>query len=59
MVALVAVMHKLIFIIFAVLRDKKPFELRTPEEDNRTLGNKARNRLHTFQIPLVIFSYIL
>lgn len=32
MVALGAVMHKLIDIIFAVLRDKKPFVLRTPEE---------------------------
>lgn len=32
MVALVAVMHKLVFIIFAVLRDQKPFELRDPKE---------------------------
>lgn len=32
MVALGAVMHKLVHIIFAVLRDKKGFELRTPEE---------------------------
>lgn len=27
-----AVMHKLVNIIFAVIRDQKPFELRTPEE---------------------------
>lgn len=27
-----AVMHKLVNIIFAVMRDQKPFELRTPEE---------------------------
>ena len=32
MVDLVAVMHKLVFIIFAVLRDQKPFELRDPKE---------------------------
>jgi transposase len=25
-------MHKLVYIIFAVLRDRKPFELCTPEE---------------------------
>ncbi len=31
-VALSASMHKLVFIIFAVLRDQKPFELRTPEQ---------------------------
>jgi len=31
-VALVAVMHKLLHYIFAVLRDGKPFELRSPEE---------------------------
>ena len=37
MVALGAVMHKLIDIIFAVLRDKKPFVLRTPEEHARML----------------------
>lgn len=40
-VALGAVMHKLIFIIFAVLRDKKPFELRKPEEHAKTLNKKA------------------
>jgi len=39
-VALGAVMHKLIFIIFAVLRDKKPFELRTPEEHAKRLKTK-------------------
>ena len=27
-----ASMHKLVFIIFAVLRDQKPFELKTPEQ---------------------------
>lgn len=32
MVALGAVIHKLCNIIFAVLRDNKPFELRTPEQ---------------------------
>lgn len=32
MVAIVAVMHKLVFIMFAVLRDQKPFELRDPKE---------------------------
>ena len=42
-VALGAVMHKLVAIIFAVLRDKKPFELRTPEEHAKRLAsmNKA------------------
>ena len=40
-VALGAVMHKLVFIIFAVLRDKKPFELRKPEEHAKFLNRKA------------------
>lgn len=31
-VALAASMHKLVFIIFAILRDQKPFELKTPEQ---------------------------
>jgi transposase len=31
-VALVAVMHKLLHYIFAVLRDQKPFEFRSPED---------------------------
>ena len=31
-VALVAVMHKLLHYIFAVLRDQKPFEFRKPED---------------------------
>lgn len=31
-VALAASMHKLTFIIFAVLRDQKPFEIRSPEQ---------------------------
>jgi transposase len=39
-VALGAVMHKLVFIIFAVLRNKKPFELREPEEHAKTLNKK-------------------
>lgn len=40
-VALGAVMHKLVYYIFAVLRDKKPFELRKPEEHAKTLNKKA------------------
>ena len=40
-VALVAVMHKLVYIIFAVLRDQKPFVLRTPEEHKKLLALKA------------------
>lgn len=40
-VALGAVMHKLVFIIFAVLRDKKPFELRRPEEHAKMFAKKA------------------
>lgn len=31
-VAQAASMHKLVFIVFAVLRDQKPFELKTPEQ---------------------------
>jgi len=38
MVALGAVMHKISNIIFAVLRDEKPFVLRTPEEHQRAYG---------------------
>ena len=41
-VALGAVMHKLVGIIFAVIRDKKPFELRTPEQHAKQLV--ARNK---------------
>jgi transposase len=37
-VALGAVMRKLVCIIFAVMRDKKPFELRTPEEHVKLLA---------------------
>lgn len=37
-VALCAVMHKLSNIIFAVLRDQKPFELRQPEQHAQRLG---------------------
>ena len=36
-VALGAVMHKLVDIIFAVLRDRKPFVSRTPEEHAKML----------------------
>jgi transposase len=39
-VALGAVMHKLVYIIFAVLRERKPFEVRTPEEHARMLTAK-------------------
>lgn len=39
-VALVAVMHKLVYYIFAVLRDKNPYELRTPEEHAKMLSEK-------------------
>lgn len=39
-VALGAVMHKLVYIIFAVLRDRKPFELRAPEEHAKMLAAK-------------------
>lgn len=39
-VALCACMHKMVNIIFAVLRDQKPFELRLPEEHIRLM--KAR-----------------
>jgi len=38
-VALGAIMHKLCNIIFAVLRDEKPFVLKTPEEHNREYRN--------------------
>ena len=31
-VAQAASMHKLVFIVFAVLRDQMPFELKTPEQ---------------------------
>jgi len=40
-VALGAVMHTLVFIIFAVLRDRKPFELREPEEHAKMMYQKA------------------
>ncbi len=41
MVALVAVMHKMLFIIFAVLRDQKPFEFRDPIEHAARLAAKV------------------
>lgn len=37
-VAQAASMHKLVFIIFAVLRDQKPFELRDPEQHKMMYG---------------------
>ena len=39
MIALSAVMHKLCNIIFAVLRDNKPFEFISPEQHNFTYRN--------------------
>lgn len=39
--AICAVMRKLVHIIFAVLRDQKPFEFRTPEEHEQLI--KAKN----------------
>lgn len=41
-VALCAVMHKLVYVIFAVLRDQKPFELRQPEAHAAWLIEKNR-----------------
>lgn len=40
-VALVAVMHKLLHYIFAVLRDEKPFEFRSPEEHQSWRSSKV------------------
>lgn len=40
-VALVAVMHKLIHYIFAVLRDNKPFEVRKPEDHQSWRSDKS------------------
>lgn len=37
-VALCAAMHKMVNIVFAVLRDKKPFEVRSPKEHAMRLG---------------------
>lgn len=45
-VALVAVMHKLVYIIFAVLRDQKPFELRSPEQHKQLLISRSKKQ-HT------------
>lgn len=39
-VALGAVMRKVVCIIFAILRDKKPYEMRSPEEHAKTLNKK-------------------
>lgn len=41
-VALGAVMRKLVCIIFAVLRDRKPFELRSPQEHAQILAAKHK-----------------
>ena len=41
-VALVAVMHKLLHYIFAVLRDQKPFEMRRPEDHQTWRKTKPR-----------------
>jgi len=41
-VALVAVMHKLLHYIFAVLRDQKPFELRKPEDHQSWRNTKLQ-----------------
>lgn len=41
-VALVAVMHKLLHYIFAVLRDQKPFEIRQPEDHQSWRNAKLR-----------------
>lgn len=40
-VAMSAVMHKISNIIFAVLRDQKPFELRQPKEHAQRLGIRS------------------
>jgi len=39
-VALGAVMRKIVCIIYAILRDKKPYELRSPEQHAQTLNKK-------------------
>ena len=39
--ALCAVMHKIVNIIFAVLRDRKPFELRSPESHCKIMRERA------------------
>ena len=41
-VAIVAVMHKLLHYIFAVLRDQKSFEFRKPEDHQSWRGNKLQ-----------------
>lgn len=41
-VALVAVMHKLLHYIFAVLRDQKPYEIRRPEDHQAWRATKIR-----------------
>jgi hypothetical protein len=41
-VAMCAVMHKIVNIVFAVLRDQKPFVLRDPKEHDRMLKEKNK-----------------
>lgn len=43
-VALIAVMRKLVFVMFAVLRDKKPFVLRTPEQHELLINSKIQQQ---------------
>ncbi|SHK13807.1 hypothetical protein SAMN02745975_03738 [Geosporobacter subterraneus DSM 17957] len=43
-VALVAVMHKLLHYIFAVLRDEKPFVFRIPEDHQAWRKDKNSHR---------------
>ena len=42
-VAICAVMHKIVHIVFAVLRDQKPFELRDPRDHDRMLMERNVN----------------
>ncbi|SHK24178.1 Transposase, partial [Geosporobacter subterraneus DSM 17957] len=44
-VALVAVMHKLLHYIFAVLRDEKPFEIRSPQDHQSWRKTKNSNKI--------------
>ena len=44
-VAETAVMRKLTAIIFAVMRDRKPFELRTPKEHISIMGIDTSKRI--------------
>lgn len=44
-VALCACMHKMVNLIFAVLRDQKPFELRLPEEHIRLMKTRKASSI--------------